>query len=70
LVKLSPSKYEAELPSVQSAVDGFKGVDSHLGGCLAVSSVEMRVAVIIEIHCDDDAEEGAMRGIGSSLAAW
>jgi hypothetical protein len=59
LVQLSPGKHEAQLPPPEAAVDHLERVDSNLRGSIGVASVEVRRAVVIEVHRDHDPEEAA-----------
>lgn len=62
LVKLGPGEHEPQLAASEIAFDHVDLVNSDLGGAVRMPSVEMRVAVIVEIHRDRDPKEAADRG--------
>jgi hypothetical protein len=65
LMKLSPGEHEAELATREIALDRLQGVDPDLGVSIGMLGVKMGEAVIVVVHRDHDAEEGADAGHGS-----
>jgi hypothetical protein len=59
LVKLGPGEHEPQLASCEIALDHVDLVNSDLGVTVSVPGMEVRVAVIVELHRDRDPEEAA-----------
>ena len=60
-MKLGAREYESELPAAERAVHDLEVVDADLRLAVRVPRVEVRKAVIVVEHRDDDPEEAADR---------
>ncbi len=56
-MQLGPGQHEPQLPDVKVAFDYLDLVDPDLRLPVGVTRVKVRMPVIVEVHCDHDAEE-------------
>lgn len=67
-MELCPGEDESQLATTEVAVHDLQVVDPDLGFPFRMASMEVREAVIVEEHDDDDPEEAADRGHGANHA--
>ena len=64
-----PRKHEPQLPTTEGGLNRLKRVDPNLCGAVHMACMEMRRAVIVEVHRNHDPEEAADRRHGADAAA-
>jgi alpha-D-ribose 1-methylphosphonate 5-triphosphate synthase subunit PhnI len=58
-MELRPGQNKSQLAATKVAVDQLKVVNANLGFTVGVAGVEVREAVLIEVHRDRDSEKAA-----------